>query len=170
MKSIARNLSFIIAGTALLQLAACKKAEPNAGSKSGTDADAASTKADPQLFADTYLHALKSNDTPKLDSMMLTDGVPAETLEHYKKLREESAAGTAMSVEVIAVTQAELDKFAAEEKMPDGKMYKMPMAPSHIMKITPETKGTSGEGTGSSSLPIGEKDGRFFILLRVPVS
>lgn len=170
MKSIALNLTFIVAGAALIQLAACKKTETNTDPKSGGDAGAASAKADPQLFADTYLHALQNKDTPKLDSMMLTDGVPAETLEFFKMLREEPAEGTTMSVEVMAVTQADLDKFGKEQEMPDGKMYKMPMAPSHVMKVTTETKGEGGDSTGNSSMPIGEKDGRFVILLPVPVS
>ena len=170
MKAIARNVTFILAGTALLHLAACKKSENSADSESGGGAGTASAKADPQLFAETYLHALQSKDTPKLDSMMLTDGVPAETLEFFKMMREEPGEGTTMSVEVMAVTPEDLEKYGAEQEMPDGKMYKMPMAPSHVMKITSETKDASGESKGSSSLPIGEKDGRFVILLPVPVS
>jgi hypothetical protein len=52
--------------------------------------------------------------------------------------------------------------------MPGGKMSKMPMAPSQIMKITTETKNASGESKNTSTLPIAEKDGRFVILLPLP--
>ncbi len=164
-----RNILLALAGSGLFSLASCGKTDENTESKS--DANASSTSeagADPKLFAETYLYALQNKDTPKLDSMMLTDGVPAETVEFFKTMREEPGEGTSLSVEVTTPSPEDLAKFAGEQEMPDGKMYKMPMTPTHLLKITAETKDASGESKSSSSMPIAEKDGRFVILLPVP--
>jgi len=174
MKAPVRNLSLAVAATLALQIAACKKPEADATPKADPQPSASSpsstSKADPKAFADSYLEALKAKDTAKLDGMMLTDGVPAETLEFFTMMRGEAPEGANVSVEVTPPSAEDLEMFGEAQEMPDGKMYRMPMAPSHLMKISMVTKDENGESTSSSSMPIAEKDGRFVILLPVPVS
>lgn len=175
MKTNLRTLSLAVVSTAILQLSACKKTESEATASGDSTSEPkkemkSEAAGDPKAFADAYVAALKAKDTATLDGMMLTDGVPADTLEFFKMMREEPTDGTEISVEISAPTQEDLDKFSGEQEMPDGKMYKMPMAPSHIMTVVSATKGADGESSSKSSMPIGQKDGRFVILLPVPVA
>lgn len=133
-------------------------------------ASAPASKGDPAAdFVASYRKALAAKDTATLDSFLMTEGAPEEIVGFFKMMRDMPTEGTP-SVELITPSAEEAAKFNKPQEMPDGKLYKLPATPTHMLVVTSESKEGESTSKSTSSFPVLLKDGRFVIPLPVPAA
>jgi hypothetical protein len=128
-------------------------------------APAAAESADSFLAAYRKAHEAKDKTAP--GAFLYNDGTPAEIVEFFKMMRDASLEGKG-TVELKTPSAEDAAKFNQAMETPDGKYYKLPLTPSHQLVITVETKHGESTSKSSSSLPVGQMNGKFVIPLPVP--
>ena len=149
---------------AIAALSSCSK--NTSASTEKTAASSTSAPADQeQVFLTTFRKALEDKDQKTMESLMLKDETPAEIMEFFQMMLEVPAGVKVDSVELVTPSAEEAAKYNSAMEMPDGKKYKLPLIPTKQLVIMMK-EGTSG--TSKSSLPVGEKDGKFVIPMPIP--
>jgi hypothetical protein len=130
-------------------------------------AHAASPEQEKSFLA-TYQKAFESNDQAALTSLLHTAGSPGEIIEFFVMMMTADAGKKLTRIELVTPSQEEVEKYNAQQEMPDGKMYVMGLKPVKQLVIVMEEKSDSGSSKSTSKLPVAEKDGKLVIPLPVP--
>ncbi len=130
----------------------------------------AATRADEAAFVATYKKALEAGDAKTLEGFLYTKGAPPQIAEFFRMMvtMPIPPGSKVTSVELVTPTADEAAKLNTPKSMPDGNTYKLPLAPYKQIVITVESKDGSSSGTGTSKLPVAEKDGKLVIPVPVP--
>ena len=128
----------------------------------------AGTPEQEKAFVDKYKAAYEAGDKATLESFLYTKGAHPKALEFYKMMQLQGSGSKIAKIELIDLSPEEAKAAEAVDEMPDGQKTKMPLKPTKKLKISVETKGASGNSSGSSSCLVAEKDGKFVIPVPVP--
>ena len=157
--TIHRLVVAVLGLCALTGLTNCSEKTPATGEKTPANKE--------QAFVATFRHALETNDSKTMDSLLMKEGTPAEVVEFYKMMMVVPAETKIESVELITPTAEAAAQYQQSMEMADGKNYKLPITPTKQLVIIMKEGGASGSGTSKSSLPVAEKDGKLVIPLPV---
>jgi hypothetical protein len=124
----------------------------------------AGTPAQDKEFVDKYKAAFEKGDKTTLESFLYTKDANPMALEFYKMMQSEGA-GTAKiaKIELVDLTPEEVKKASEVETGPDGSKAQLPLKPTKKLKISIETKDSSGSSTSSTTNFVAEKDGKYVI-------
>jgi hypothetical protein len=84
-------------------------------------------------------------------------------LEFYKMMQSQDAGAKIAKIELVDLTPEDAKKAAEVQTGPDGSKAKLPLTPIKKLKISIETKDSSGSGSTSNEVFIAEKDGKYVI-------
>jgi hypothetical protein len=128
----------------------------------------AATPEQEKTFVDSYKKALEAKDAATLKGFLHTDGASAEIVEFFTMMQSMNAGQKITSIELVTPTKEELAKFGEVLPMPDGKKYKLPVAPTKVLVVATEEKSEGGSSNGSHRIPIAEIKGKLGIPVPVP--
>jgi hypothetical protein len=123
-----------------------------------------------QAFIAAFRGAIEKKDAKAMDSLMLKDGTPADVVEFFAMMLDLPAGMKIESVELVTPSAEDAEKYKEAMEMPDGKQYKLPIAPTKTLVLIMKEEGASGSGTSKSTLPVAEKDGKLIIPMPVPAA
>ena len=123
----------------------------------------AGTPEQEKAFVDKYKTAYEANDKKTLESFLYTKGANPMALEFYKMMMANDEGSKISKIELENLSPEDAKKAAAVEEGPDGKKSQLPIVPTKKLKVSVEQKGDSGSSSGSSSIFVAEKDGKFVI-------
>ncbi|MEY2571967.1 MAG: hypothetical protein QOJ87_180 [Verrucomicrobiota bacterium] len=124
----------------------------------------AGTPEQEKAFLDKYKAAFEKGDKATLESFLYTKDANPMALEFYKMMMTEGAGTTKIAkIELVALTPDDVKKAGEVQAGPDGSKAKLPLTPTKKLKISIETKDTSGNSNSSTESFVAEKDGKYVI-------
>jgi hypothetical protein len=127
----------------------------------------AATPEQEKAFVASYKKALEAGDAKTLASFLSTEGADADVVEMFKMMQTIETGAKITSIELVTLEKADKEKMGKALAMPNGKSYKLPVAPYKKLVIKTETKTDSSNSTGSSESPVAEIKGK--LVIPVPV-
>jgi len=113
-------------------------------------------------LARRYVEAFNKKDTAALSKLRYPTTVKSELQDFIDQMSTaELESGTKYTSFEVKPIEPDKDKPAMG---PDGKFYKPNLKPTNVVKVTAKTE----NGSSSSSFPVGQKDGIFYLLSVVP--
>lgn len=131
-------------------------------------ADAADPKATkphtPEEFATLYMQSINKKDRATIDSLRYPAKVKSEMQQFIDEMMEaELNAGTQYNRFEIKTPTGDVTK---PQMGPDGTFYEPTLKPTHLVKFISERK----DGSSSTQVPIGIKDGVYYVVTLVPAA
>jgi hypothetical protein len=123
----------------------------------------AGTPAQDKEFVDKYKAAFEKGDKATLESFLYIKDAHPMALEFYKMMQSQGAGSKIAKIELVDLTPDDARKAAEVQTGPDGSKAKLPLTPTKKLKMSIETKDSSGSGTTSNEVFIAEKDGKYVI-------
>jgi hypothetical protein len=123
----------------------------------------AGTPAQDKEFVDKYKAAFEKGDKATLESFLYVKDAHPMALEFYKMMQSQDAGAKIAKIELVDLTPEDAKKAAEVQTGPDGSKAKLPLTPIKKLKISIETKDSSGSGSTSNEVFIAEKDGKYVI-------
>lgn len=150
--------SGFIASTALsIALAALASAGP-----------ARAASADQETtFVAAYKKAFEAKDTKTLEGFLYSKGSDPEVLEFFKEMQSVDAGAKITSIELVALSEAELKKAVEPQEGPGGKLV-LAVKPSKKLVVKTVTEEGDNHSTSSSEVFVAEVDGKLVIPVPVP--
>jgi len=129
---------------------------------SSTAAYAQAAPKTPQEFAAQYMAAINKKDKAALQKLKLPINVKSDMQEMLDSMLDaEMSSGTQFTKFELNPVDPKMEKAAMG---PDGIFYKPNIKPTNVLKITSVTE----NGSSSMSVPIGSKDGRYYLVSAIP--
>ena len=123
----------------------------------------AATPAQEKAFVDAYKTAYERKDAKALNAMLYTKGADPQALEFYKMMMTEGMGGKISSIALEPLSDADKSKAAAAMPGPGGKSLKLTLSPVKKLVIKRSEKSASGSSTSTSTVFVGEADGKLVI-------
>lgn len=130
----------------------------------------AATPEQERLFVESYRKAAESKDTKALAAFLHTEGVTPEVVEFFTTLQAMDAGKKIARIELVTPTAEELADYQKPMSMPDGRIYKMPSAPTRQLVLEIDETNNEQIRRSSSKIAVGERNGKLVILLPVPAN
>jgi hypothetical protein len=128
----------------------------------------AATPEQEKAFVAAYKKAFEAKDEKALAGFLYTTGATEETIGFFKMMQTAEAGAPITSIELVTPSKEEAAKLNQPMEMPDGKKYKMPIAPTKQLVLVVEHKSADGSSKSTSKSPVAEKDGKLVIPVPVP--
>ena len=128
----------------------------------GSGSAIAATPAAEKAFVDAYKKAIETSDKKTLQGFLYTVGANPMALDFYKEMVTMEAGGTVTQIALTELTAEDKQKIATQ-KSPDGKPSKSNIPIVKKLTFKTETKSANGSSSGTSSVFIGEVDGKLMI-------
>jgi hypothetical protein len=125
----------------------------------------AGDSAQQKAFVDKYRTAFEAKDTKTLESFLYTEGANPMALEFYKMMMTEEAGGKISKIELVDLSPEDAKKAEGVQEGPGGTKTKLPLKATKKLKISVETKDGDSTSSSTSENFIGEKGGKFYILV-----
>ena len=122
------------------------------------------TPATEKAFVDAYKKAIETGDKKTLQGLLYAVGANPMALDFYKEMVT-MEAGSKVTEITLTDLNAEDKKKIATQKGPDGKPSKSNIPIVKKLSFKTETKSANGSSSGSSSVFVGEVDGKLMIAL-----
>jgi hypothetical protein len=87
-----------------------------------------------KAFVESCQKAFATKDEKTLKSFLYTEGAPADIVEMFTMMTL-NGAGERPKIEWVTPSKADAARSHEPQEMPDGKIYKMPFAPSKQLVI-----------------------------------
>lgn len=124
----------------------------------------AGTPAQEKEFIDKYKAAFENGDKATLESFLYIKDPHPMALDFYKmKLSEGAGTKKISKIELLDLTPEDLQKAAEVHTGPDGSKAQLPLKATKKLKISFDTKDSSGSGTTWTTNFVAEKDGKYVI-------
>ena len=124
--------------------------------------------AQEKAFVEAYRKAFEAKDTKTLESFLYTKGNDPTVLEFYKTMQSGEAGSNIASIELVALTAAELKKALEPQDGPSGRLA-LPLKPTKKLVIKVATKDANGSSSSSSEILIADADGKLVVPVPGPV-
>ena len=128
----------------------------------GSGSAIAATPATEKAFVDAYKKAIETSDKKTLQGFLYTVGANPMALDFYKEMVTMEAGSTITQIALTDLTAEDKQKIATQ-KGPDGKPSKSNIPIVKKLTFKTETKSANGSSSGSSSVFVGEVDGKLMI-------
>ena len=115
-----------------------------------------------KAFVDAYKKAIETSDKKALHGFLYTVGANPMALDFYKDMVTMEAGSTITQIALTDLTAEDKQKIATQ-KGPDGKPSKSNIPIVKKLTFKTETKSANGSSSGTSSVFIGEVDGKLMI-------
>ena len=120
------------------------------------------TPAAEKAFVDSYKKAIETSDKKTLQGFLYTVGAHPMALDFYKEMVTMEAGSTVTQIALTDLNAADKQKIATQ-KSPDGKPSKSNIPIVKKLTFKTETKSANGSSSGTSSVFVGEVDGKLMI-------
>ena len=121
-----------------------------------------------KAFVESCQKAFETKDEKTLKSFLSTEGAPADIVEMFTMMTLNGAGGKSTKIEWVTPSKADAARSHEPQEMPDGKIYKMPFAPSKQLVIVIASQDQNGSSTTTTRKPVGAKEGKLLIPVPVP--
>ena len=128
----------------------------------GSGSAIAATPASEKAFVDAYKKAIETSDKKTLQGFLYTVGAHPMALDFYKEMVTMEAGSTITQIALTELTAEDKQKIATQ-KGPDGKPSKSNIPIVKKLTFKTETKSANGSSSGTSSVFVGEVDGKLMI-------
>ena len=128
----------------------------------GSGSAIAATPASEKAFVDAYKKAIETSDKKTLQGFLYTVGAHPMALDFYKEMVTMDAGSTITQIALTELTAEDKQKIATQ-KGPDGKPSKSNIPIVKKLTFKTETKSANGSSSGTSSVFVGEIDGKLMI-------
>ena len=124
----------------------------------------AGTPAQDKEFVDKYKAAFEKGDKATLESFLYLKDPHPMALEFYKsKLSEGAGTKKISKIELLELTPEDVKKAAEVHAGPDGSKAKLPLKATKKLKISFDTKDSTGSSTTSTTNFVAETEGKYVI-------
>jgi hypothetical protein len=122
---------------------------------------AATPEAEKQ-FVDAYKKAFEAKDAKGLNALLYTKGADPQALEFYKMMMVGEPNAKLVSIKLLDLGPDDKARLA-NGKTPDGKPMKLSLPATKKLELKTESKSKDGSSSGTSSVFVGEADGKLWI-------
>lgn len=126
------------------------------------------TPAQEKAFIDAYRAAFVAKDAAKLTSLLYAKGADPMVLEFYKAMLTDGMGSTIDAIALEPLSDADRADAMKSKPGPNGKSYRLPLAPVRKLVVKRSSKSASGSSTSSSTVNVAEFEGR--LVIPVPVA
>ena len=123
----------------------------------------AATPAQEKAFVDAYKAAYEGKNAKALHAMLYTRGADPQALEFYRMMTTDGMGAKISSIALEPLTDGDKAKAAETMPGPGGKSLKLTLVPVRKLVVKRTQSGASGSSSSTSTVFVGEADGRLVI-------
>ena len=123
----------------------------------------AATPAQEKAFVDGYRTAYEGSNAKALHALLYTKGADPQALEFYRMMMTEGMGAKVSSIALETLTADDRKNAASTMPGPGGRSYRLTLVPVKKLVIKRASQGSSGSSVQTSTVFVGEADGRLVI-------